>query len=241
MSSALEAAPVLVTGISRGIGKAIADALVAQGRRVLGVSRSRPDGFVGEHHAIDLADAGAADALAELCRRERPLGLVANAGVVASGSLDAVTAADMERTFRVNVEAVVWAMQAVAPAMREARAGRIVVLGSRAALGKTERIAYSASKAAVGGVVRSAALELAPFGVTVNVVAPGPIETEMFRQNQPPGSEARRRIEETVPVARLGRPEEVARAVLYFLDADAGFTTGQTLHVCGGLTIGAVS
>ena len=83
------------------------------------------------------------------------------------------------------------------------------------------------------------ALELAPHGITVNCVAPGPIETEFFTGVNDPTSAATRALTEAVPLGRLGRPEEVAAVVLFFLSADAGFITGQTLYVCGGLTIGA--
>ena len=98
---------------------------------------------------------------------------------------------------------------------------------------------YGATKAALYSMTRSVALEMAPFGITANCVAPGPIETEMLATTTPPGSPARAKIEGQVPVGRLGAPEEIAEAVAYFLSPGAGFTTGQLLYVCGGMSVGA--
>jgi 3-oxoacyl-[acyl-carrier protein] reductase len=231
---------VLVTGVSRGIGRAVAERCLRQGWRVIGVSRQPAADLDIEHESVDLAGDDARERLAAIARKLRPQRLVANAGVVEPDSLETASAEVLRRTFRVNIEAVLWSMQAVVPAMRETGFGRIVVIGSRAALGKAGRIAYGGSKAGIAGIARSAAIELAADGITVNVVAPGPVETELFAANHAPGSPARQRIEAEVPVRRLGTPEEIAAAVAYFLDDDAGFTTGQTLYVCGGLTIGAV-
>jgi NAD(P)-dependent dehydrogenase (short-subunit alcohol dehydrogenase family) len=141
---------------------------------------------------------------------------------------------------RVNLLSVIWAMQALAPTMRAEGFGRIVTLGSRAALGKPGRGVYSASKAGIVGLTRTMALELAEAGITVNCVAPGPIETEIFAQNQPAGSPARDALVAQVPLRRMGTPDEIAHAAAYLLSDGAGFTTGQVLHVCGGLSVGGM-
>lgn len=229
---------VLITGVSRGIGKAIAARCAAEGYEVLGVSRTAPEGFPGRHVAIDLGAPEAKDALADLAAQTKPARLVANAGVVFSDRIEDVKGEAFAATYRLNVESLLWAMQACLPSMRAERFGRIVLLGSRAALGKVGRAVYGSSKAAVTGLARSAALELAGDGVTVNVVAPGPIETEMLAVNQPEGSPERARLLAATPMKRTGRPEEVAAAAAYFLSEDAGFTTGQTLYVCGGFSVG---
>lgn len=231
---------VLVTGVSRGIGKAIAARCAADGYEVVGVSRTAPDNFPGRHVALDLGSPAAKAALAELAAEHQPARLVANAGVVLSDRLEDVTAEDFAATYRLNIEATLWAMQACLPAMREERFGRIVLLGSRAALGKVGRAVYGSSKAAVTGLARSMALELAADGVTANVVAPGPIETEMLAVNQPADSPERARLLAATPMKRAGAPAEVAAAVSYFLSDEAGFTTGQTLYVCGGYSVGVM-
>jgi NAD(P)-dependent dehydrogenase (short-subunit alcohol dehydrogenase family) len=105
-------------------------------------------------------------------------------------------------------------------------------------LGWRDRTAYAAAKAAINSMTRTWALELAGTGVTVNGVAPGPVETELFRQNTPKGSDAEKRFLSMVPMGRLGQPDELAAAIAYFLSEEAGFTTGQTLFVDGGASIG---
>ena len=133
-------------------------------------------------------------------------------------------------------------MQAVLPGMRERKFGRIVLMSSRAALGLQTRTAYSATKAGMIGMARTWALELAPFGITVNVVAPGPIgDTEMFRDVIPAGDARETAIAKSIPVGRLGRSDDVARAVMFFADPQNSFVTGQVLYVCGGASIASIS
>ncbi|MNV52241.1 Acetoacetyl-CoA reductase [compost metagenome] len=141
----------------------------------------------------------------------------------------------------VNVVASVLCAQALIPGMRAQGMGRIVNITSRAALGKTQRIAYASSKAALHGFTKALALEVAGSGITVNAVGPGPIATELFEKVNPPGAASTLRILETIPAQRMGLPSEVAHAVASFLDARAGFITGQVLYVCGGMTVGLAS
>jgi NAD(P)-dependent dehydrogenase (short-subunit alcohol dehydrogenase family) len=122
--------------------------------------------------------------------------------------------------------------------MRRRGWGRIVNLSSLVVLGVTNRTAYAAAKAAMMSFTRTWALELAQTGITVNAVAPGPTETELFRQNTPVGSEAEQRFLSLVPMKRFGKPEELAAAVAFLLSEEAGFITGQTLFVDGGASVG---
>jgi 3-oxoacyl-[acyl-carrier protein] reductase len=138
-----------------------------------------------------------------------------------------------------NLRCAVQCTQAVLPGMKAAIFGRIVNMSSRVVLGKELRTAYAASKAGLLGLTRGWALELGRHGITVNAVGPGPIATELFLQANPADSPRTRAIVESVPVGRLGAPEDVAHAAGFFLDEGSGFVTGQILYVCGGLTIGS--
>lgn len=233
-------APVtLVTGVSRGIGMAIAQDLTRSGNRVIGLSRTQPEGFEGELVQVDLMDpAATASAVKEIAGSHRVLRLVNNAGISRVAPSEAASLEDFEAMMAVNVRSVMQCMQAVLPAMREAGFGRIVNIGSRAAMGKEGRLIYSASKAAVLSMTRTVALEYAQHGITANCIAPGPIETDMIRKSYPPGSAEREAFTRQLPVGRFGTPGEIAHACAYFLSDEAGFTTGQVLYVCGGMSVG---
>lgn len=233
---------VLITGASKGIGRATMLRLAAEGYRVTGLARTRPAdaGAAEEYHSIDLIDLDATRALiAELAAEQPFYALVNNAATAPVTSLEETTPQIMRDTFELNLNAVLVCTQAVVPGMRALGQGRIVNLSSRAALGKANRSAYSASKAGIMGLSRTWALELAQHGITVNVIAPGPIATEMFRVSSPPDHPATIALMSAVPVRRIGTPEEIAHAMAYLIDPRCGFMTGQTLHVDGGLTIGA--
>jgi len=148
---------------------------------------------------------------------------------------------DLDALVELHLGCAIQLLQATLPAMEERHFGRVVLLSSRAALGLPTRTNYSATKAGMLGLARTWALELGAHGITVNVVAPGPIEaTEMFHEVIPVDSPKLPRIVDSIPVKRLGRPEDVARAVLFFAAPEAGFVTGQTLFVCGGTSVGSI-
>lgn len=230
---------VLVTGVSRGIGRAIAEDAAAQGFHVIGMSRTAPDwDFGGTFHAVDMMDTAATDAaLKEIVAEHQVLRVVNNAGVIKAAPAESAPLSDLDAMVALNIRALTQCSQACIPAMKAAGFGRIVMIGSRAAQGKEGRMFYGATKGAVASMTRSMALELGPQGITVNCIAPGPIDTELFADNNPVGSPARIAIEAGIAIGRIGRPEEVAAAARYFLSEDAGFTTGQTMYVCGGLSI----
>ncbi|HUA54856.1 MAG TPA: SDR family oxidoreductase [Candidatus Sulfotelmatobacter sp.] len=237
------AAPVtLITGATRGIGRATADRLARAGHCVIGIARSADASFPGELHLADAGDeAGLRRTLAEITARQEVDNLINNAGLNRLQTLEEIRLDDFQRVSDVNLRAALLCVQACVPAMKRSGRGRIVNVGSRAQLGRVGASSYAAAKAGLVALSRCWALELAPSGITVNLVAPGPIDTEMFRRNNPPDRPQTQAILGSVPMRRMGRPEEVAAAIAYFLSDEAGFTTGQTLYVCGGLSVGAVA
>ncbi|RMF08838.1 MAG: SDR family oxidoreductase [Alphaproteobacteria bacterium] len=230
----------IVTGASRGIGRAIAERLGEEGWQVINLDRQPPDGEKpgARWVEIDLADAAALTAcLAQLLEEGPVTGLVNNAGIGIPTLLEETTAEDFDLTTAINMRAPMLLAKAVVPGMREAGFGRIVNISSRTYLGKTHRTAYAATKAGILAMGRVWALELGSAGITVNTIAPGPIRTELFDQVNPPEMPRTQAIIDSVPVGRIGLPEDIANAVAFFMDERADFVTGQTLHVCGGITL----
>jgi 3-oxoacyl-[acyl-carrier protein] reductase len=232
---------VLVTGASGGIGRAIAKRLTDDGYQVINLDRVKPQNLVkGERFIeVDLMDVKATrDALTELAQAGDVLRVVNNAGFIRPATLENTTLEDYQAVIELNLRAPILVTQALMPAMRAAQFGRIINIASRAALGKELRTAYSASKAGLIGMARTWAMESAADGVTVNVIGPGPIATELFLSGNPPDSPKTKQIMETIPVRRMGTPEDIAHAVASLIDDRAGYITGQVLYVCGGMTVG---
>jgi NAD(P)-dependent dehydrogenase (short-subunit alcohol dehydrogenase family) len=191
---------------------------------------------------VDLTDVEATRRAAEeIAKQHRVTTVIHNAGVIRPALLPDVKLEDVNALVNLHLSAAILLTQAALPAMKAAGYGRVVLVSSRAVLGLPTRTAYSATKAAMLGMARTWALELAPQGVTVNVVAPGPIETANFYSVVPRGSPQVERIAQAIPVKRLGQPDDVARAVLFFAHRDAGFVTGQVLYVCGGTSVGTLA
>jgi NAD(P)-dependent dehydrogenase (short-subunit alcohol dehydrogenase family) len=231
----------IVTGASSGIGWATAEQLADRGLRVVNLDvaaprqESRPI-----HYQVDLSDSETTAAvLGEVTARHGVTRLVNNAGYAQAASLEDTTLGDLNKTVEINLRAAIQCTQAVLPAMKAAGFGRIVNVSSRAALGKALRTAYAATKGGLISMTRVWALELAEHGITVNAVCPGPVATELFDAVNPPGSPRTQKLIREIPVGRIGRPEDIANAVSFFLGDESGYVTGQTLYVCGGLSVGA--
>jgi len=213
----------LVTGAARGIGAAIAGALQQQGWQVLTPTRDVLD--LAEPQSVGTYLAGIAD---------QPIdGLVINAGINNPAPLGTLNATDWARIQQVNLTSAFTLISALAPAMADRGFGRIVGISSAYALrARAGRAAYSASKSALESLIRTTAVEFADRGVIANCVAPGFVDTELTRVNNPP--EVIDKLLERVPVGRLASPQEIAQVVT-FLMADANsYLTGQVITVDGG-------
>ena len=230
----------IVTGASRGIGLAIAQRLAGSGYAVTTVQRGAPPSGSGLGHlALDLGNVVQVMAvLGHFAAQNDVAVLVNNAGVSAVAPIDTLDAAEFAAVAAVNLGGVIAAARAVTPGMKARRFGKIINISSRAALGKEGRSFYAATKAGIAGLTRTWALELAPHGITVNSIAPGPTATEMFEATNPVGSPGRIAIERSVPMGRLATPNDIAAAAGFLISSEADFITGQTLSVCGGITIG---
>jgi 3-oxoacyl-[acyl-carrier protein] reductase len=233
----------VVTGGSTGIGAAICRHMLDAGYHVVSIARRPPDDPRCEHVPANLLDPQAtAQAVRQVATRHDITHVVHNAGDIRPAPLALVTTADLMALTQLHLSAALTLTQAALPSMRAAGFGRIVLLSSCAALGQLGRTAEAATKSALTGLARTWALELAPDGITVNVIAPGPIrETEMFHTEIQADSPREDALADAIPVKRLGEPDDVAKAVMFFASPESSFITGQTLFVCGGSSIGSLA
>ncbi len=236
----------LVTGASRGIGAATARALARAGCRVaLNYRQGREDALALERELGPQARAFQADISREeevaamLARIEAWQGpvdiLVNNAGIALEGLLTDTTVEEWDRVFAVNVRGAFLCARSVLPGMISRRRGRIVNIASMwGQVGASCEVAYSASKAALIGMTRALAKEVAPCGITVNCVAPGVVDTAMMAGYSPADIDD---LNRRTPLGRMAAPEEIAGAVLYLAGDAAGYVTGEVLPVNGGFVI----
>jgi 3-oxoacyl-[acyl-carrier protein] reductase len=242
----LDGTIAVVTGASRGIGRAIADSLATAGcavacvardeSRARSVAESLPGGG-GRGYACDVADSAAcADLITAIEAEMGPIGvLVNNAGIARDNVLVRLRDDDWEAVLDTNLKGAFNTTRAVARGMMKRRAGRIVNIASVVGLtGNRGQANYAASKAGLVGFSKSVALELASRGVLVNVVAPGFIQTDMTAELP---EEARDALSERIPLGRIGTPEDVAGVVRFLAGPAGSYMTGQVLVVDGGMVM----
>ena len=236
----------LVTGASRGIGAAIADELAAQGATVIGTATSdagaqaigeRLAAVGGHGRRLNVNEAGAIEALVDAVSSE--FGgisiLVNNAGITRDNLLMRMKDEDWQAILDTNLTSVYRASKAVMRGMMKARRGRIVNIASVIGLtGNPGQANYTASKAGIIGLIKTVGAEYAKRGVTANCIAPGFIKTPM---TDALNDKQRETILAKVPAARLGTAEDIAAAAVYLSSNEAGYVTGQTLHVNGGMAM----
>ena len=262
----LDGKVAIVTGAGRGIGKGIAKVFAREGAKVVVASRTpatvasvvaeiEAEGFIAFGVVVDVSNKEQIfNMVAETVKKFGSVDILVN-NAQGFGTAEKPRAstiptpmedtddAEWEYTFRTGATATLWGMQAVFPHMKKAGYGRIVNFASGSGMeGFPGNTPYNATKEAIRALTRTAAREWGKFGITVNTVAPGPIQdTEMFAAVIPEGSEKIPSMAASIPVKRLGRSSDVANAVCFLAAGESGFITGQTLMVCGGASLGSLS
>lgn len=230
---------VIITGASKGIGLAISKRLLLKGYRVIGIARSNTEeSYPGIFIPCDLNDIEKTKmAIQSIANQYQVDIIINNVGIALPQALGEIDLNSLYNVYDLNVRVAVQITQAFSETMKSRNWGRIVNISSRAIFGVKNRSSYAAAKCALIGLTKTWALELAEHGITVNAVAPGPTETELFRKARPVGSNAEKDTLSAIPMNRFGKPEEIAAGVEFLVSDDAGFITGQTLCIDGGSSL----
>ena len=242
----IEGRVALVTGASRGIGRAVAHALGLQGAVVIGTATTEAGAAAiserldaaslqGRGLVLDVAVPASVQALFDTLARSAPTILVNNAGIARDNLLVRMKPDEWDQVLSTNLSSLYWVCKAAVRGMMRARWGRIVNIASVVGLiGNPGQANYAAAKAGMIGFSKSLAREVASRNITVNVVAPGFVATDMTRDM----SESRQdTLKAQIPSGRLGTPEDIAAAVVYLASEAGGYVTGETLNVNGGLSM----
>lgn len=231
---------ILITGASKGIGFETSQRLAKQNYTIIGIARSKPVHFPGHFFSCDLSSSEeTAQCIEEIANGHQVHAIVNNVGTVEPQPIGQVNLDMLDQVYNLNVRAAVQVTQFFLESMKKNQWGRIINIASRAIFGIENRTSYAAAKSALVGCTRVWALELATFGITVNAIAPGPIETELFRKMRPKGSPLEKELLQYIPMKRFGKPANIAATIEFLLTDDAGFITGQTICVDGGATLRA--
>lgn len=228
---------ILITGATRGIGKAIAESLVGN---VFATGRCEELLKCYENHVVcDLALQEDLEKLGKYIEDNKIDILINNAGEYIYSPVDEIKPEDLGHTIKVNLEAPLYLISKAVPYMKKSGWGRIVNIGSiSGVMGEAGASVYSATKAGLVGATKALALELAEFGITVNTINPGWVDTELGNSSANDGEWTKEEIIECIPQKRFVSPEEVAGMVKYLISDEAKGVTGQSINLCAGLSVG---
>lgn len=229
----------LITGASKGIGRACSDLLSQAGFHVIGLARNSPeDDFPGEFYEIDVTNRDALTGFLEwLCVEKSVVNLINNVGLAGPELLEDIKPQTVDLVLEANLVSAILCAKYCSQKMKALRQGRIINISTEFILGAPTRTAYGGAKAALASASRTWALELAHYGITVNAIAPGPVDTDFFRQNNPEGSEIREKKLARIPLGRFAEPSDIAHMAKFLLSSEASYITGQVIHIDGGSSI----